>query len=872
MDQKSDSNDAPVGAANDHGRASDHPLIARLEKLLNDPKGTLDPILASELLAALRGLHRDTESLRRRYDSLFNAVPDPISIIDSDGRVVDLNRAGEMAYRRPREEIVGKLVHVINPDLPQDHMGPVLDALARDETYVVEVSNTRGDGSRFPVEVHSAAYHDGPHRHIIAVARDLSRRREAELNYHALLVAIDKGVLFQGFDGRVLSANPAAYRLLGLDDRLDVTAGLRFDDWLVIDHRGYPISFRDMPPMRALASGKIVESTLLGLYHHRRKQLTWVSATSVPQFQPGAERPHQVISLFSDVTELKRDSALFLRAQALARIGGWEWDGGRGRLYLTDEALRIIGRRDDPPRTLAGVVEQIAPANRLQVEDAIESVIRDGGGFDLEVQVVRPDGESHWARLIGQAEGRAPMSARITGTLQDITQRRQIEEALRSQARTDPLTGLFNRDGILTELERRLGNEEGGTTVIYIDLDRFKLVNDLLGHSAGDHMLVNAARRLERCIGDAGLLARFGGDEFLVITDANEQPEVAEALAENITRAFSDSFRYAGEEFTITTSVGLARHPDHGRTVQQLVNNADAAMYDAKRRGRNTWQLFNPELARQQHDRVQIEAQLRRALDNQEFRLVYQPLVSLADGRVRTAEALIRWNNPQLGEIRPDHFISHAETTGDIVRIGAWVIETACRQIAAWRAAGMELERVAVNVSYRQFLTEDLAQTIANALADHGLPGSSLELEFTERVLIEDAPDTLNTFESLRQLGVVLTIDDFGEGYSALNYLRRLPIHGLKLAHSFLQGVPGNDSDVAICQAVAGIARSLGLDVVAEGIESPAQRDFLLSLGIHTGQGFLFSPGLDPDGFAAYLRQSLLQGRTGGLVESRASD
>ncbi|HEX4854643.1 sensor domain-containing protein [Arenimonas sp.] len=839
----------------DEGASRVATLVSRLEHCLTTG-APADALLLSGLLAELHGLQREADSVRLRYETLFNAVPDPVSILDAEGRILALNRAGLKAYRRPREEIVGKLVHVINPDLPPNHMGPVLEALARDQTYVVEVSNMRGDGTRFPVEVHSASFHDGPHHHIIAVARDLSLRQEAELNYHALLSAIDKGVLFQGFDGRPLSANPAAYRILGIDDSLDIAASLRFDDWLVIDHRGYPISFRDLPPLRSLATGEIVESTLLGLYHHRRKQLTWISATSVPQFHPGASKPHQVISLFSDVTELKRDSSLFLRAQALARIGGWEWDGGRRRLYLTDEALRIIGRRDDPPMTLDDVMEQIAEAHRQPVEDAIESVIRDGGGFDLEVQVVRPDGERHWARLIGQSEGRAPMSTRLTGTLQDITQRRQIEEALRSQARTDPLTGLFNRDGILGELERRLGDDATGTTVIYVDLDRFKLVNDLLGHAAGDHLLVNAARRLERCVGDTGLLARFGGDEFLVVTDQRAGAGMAELLAERITRAFGDSFRYAGEEFTITTSVGLARHPEHGRTVQQLVNNADAAMYAAKRKGRNTWQVFNPELAQQQHDRVQIEAQLRRALDNGEFRLVFQPLVSLADGRVRTAEALIRWHNPTLGEISPDHFISHAETTGDIVRIGAWVIEAACRQMAAWRDAGLPLERVAVNVSYRQFLTEDLVQTIAHALREHGLPGSALELEFTERVLIEDAPDTLNTFEALRALGVVLTIDDFGEGYSALNYLRRLPIHGLKLAHSFLQGVPANPSDVAICQAVAGMARGLGLDVVAEGVESPAQRDFLLGLGIGTGQGFLFSPGLEPDSFAAYLRQA----------------
>ncbi|PRH81443.1 sensor domain-containing protein [Arenimonas caeni] len=844
----------------DDGKApapeTDDALLRRLESLLAEGKGCDDPALLSKLLAALHGARREAESARMRYRKLFNAVPDPVSLIDAEGRIVDLNIAGEKAYGRPRDQIVGHLLHVINPDLPPDHMAPVLEALARDQTHVVEVYNMREDGSRFPVEVHSARFVDGPNQFVIAVARDLSRRREAEQNYNALLSAMDKGVLIQGKDGRALSANAAGMRILGLEEDQDIDSGLRWQDWLVVDHRGWPIRFSEMPSMRALQTGKFVQSTLLGLYHLQRRQLTWISATSVPQFRPGESTAHQVISLFSDVTELKRDSSLFLRTQALAHIGGWEWDGGRERLYLTEETLRIIGRLESPPRTLDDAIAHVVPADRAKVQGALESVLRDGGAFDMEVQLRGPDGRSNWARLIGQAEGRAPMTARITGILQDITQRRQIEEALRSQARTDALTGLFNRDGVLTELERRVAEGREGVTVVYIDLDRFKLVNDLLGHSAGDQLLVNAARRLEGCVGESDLLARFGGDEFLVLADTRGDPAAGERLAERITRAFGDSFRYAGEEFTITTSVGLARFPDHGKTVQQLVNNADAAMYAAKHHGRNNWQNFTPELARQQFDRVQVEAQLRRALDNGEFRLVFQPLVDLTDGSVRSAEALIRWHNPVLGEQPPDHFISRAETTGDIVRIGAWVIQAACRQMAAWIAAGDAPGRIAVNVSYRQFLNEELLQVVRDALAENDLPGERLELEFTERVLIEDAPDTVRTFEGLRQLGVVLTIDDFGEGYSALNYLRRLPIHGLKLSQGFLRGVPGNESDAAICQAVAGIARALGLEVVAEGVESSAQRDFLLGLGIRTGQGFLFSAALDPDGLAAYLRQN----------------
>lgn len=842
----------------DEGRHDDEAMLAQLEALLADGKGCQDPVLLSELLAMLHELRREADSASLRYQKLFNAVPDPVSLIDADGRIVDLNTAGELAYGLPRDEIVGKLVHVINPDLPSDHMAPVLETLARKRTHVVEVYNKRADGSRFPVEVHSARFVDGPHQFVIAVARDLTGRREAEENLNTLLSVMDKGVLVQDQDGNALSANAAAMRILGLPEDEGIASSLRWQDWLVVDHRGWPLRFSELPSMRAARTGRIIESTLLGVYHTGRKQLTWLSATSVPQFRTGESTPSRVISLFSDVTDLKRDSALFLRTQALARIGGWEWDGGRERLYLTDEALRIIGRREDPPRTLEDALGQVVAADRPRVEEALQSVLRDGGAFDMEIQLRRPDGRSHWARLIGQAEGRAPMTARITGILQDITQRRQIEEALRSQARTDALTGLFNRDGALTELERRVMEGEGGLTVVYIDLDRFKLVNDLLGHAAGDQLLVNAARRLEGCIGEHDILARFGGDEFLVLADTREDPAAAEALAARITKAFGDSFRYAGEEFTITTSVGLARYPEHGATVQQLVNNADAAMYDAKRRGRNTWQTFTPELARQQHDRVQVEAQLRRALENEEFRLVFQPLVNLADGRVRSAEALIRWRNPALGELSPDLFITHAETTGDIVRIGAWVIQSACRQMAAWRKAGLAPARMAVNVSYRQFLTEDLVPLVAQCLEENELPGELLELEFTERVLIEDAPDTHRTFEGLRQLGVVLTIDDFGEGYSALNYLRRLPIQGLKLAQAFLQGVPGNESDAAICQAVAGIAQALGLDLVAEGVESSAQRDFLLGLGVRTGQGFLFSPPMDPDAFVAYLRQTSL--------------
>ncbi|MGH8030133.1 MAG: putative bifunctional diguanylate cyclase/phosphodiesterase, partial [Arenimonas sp.] len=501
------------------------------------------------------------------------------------------------------------------------------------------------------------------------------------------------------------------------------------------------------------------------------------------------------------------------------------------------------------------VVRQICAADRPRLEGAIAQLFQDGGNFDVEVYGQRPDGETLWARIIGEAEGSGPAVTRITGTLQDITARKDEEERLRVMARTDPLTGLLNRDGAMAELRGRMGMPGARTALLYIDLDRFKMVNDVLGHSAGDHVLVGVARRLLRAAGDFATLARIGGDEFLAIQDMDTHPLPPEELAALITAAFAESFRVAEEDFAISASVGLACAPEHGDHPETLLNHADAAMYEAKRSGRSTWQRFNPHLARRQHEHVQVESQLRKALENDEFHLVYQPVVDLADGRVTGAEALIRWRHRTLGELSPDSFIPQAETTGDIVRIGAWVIREACRQMAQWRELGVPIARVAVNVSYRQFLGDELPKIVEAALAAGRLPGNALELEVTERVLIEDAPDIWASFDALRSLGVGLVIDDFGEGYSALNYLRRLPIQGLKLSRSFLEGVPDNASDVAICEAICAIARSLGLTVVAEGVETDAQRLFLLRLGVTLGQGFLYAPGLPPDVFGEHARQ-----------------
>ena len=779
--------------------------------------------------------------------ALFDAVPDPVTILDWNGTVLAVNKAGIEAYKRPVEEIVGQPIHVLNPDLPRDHLAPVWECLDRGETYVVEVTNMRADGTRFPVEVHSAGFlHEG-RKAIVAVARDMSGRRDAELRYRELMETIDKGILVRDRNGRIVHANAAAMRLFGIAPGQRADRALDDAQWLVVDEHGNELPRDQYPASVALRSGQPVASVVLGFFNRERRTLTWVSATAVPQFEPGTSHVHQVLSLFSDVTALKRDSTLFDRVQALAHVGGWQWDAGRDRTFLTGEAQRVLGLAR-PPATLADLLAGLRPTERDRLRTALDDTMHQGRAFDLELMTGTTGSEPTWVRMIGEVEAGDPTGARLHGTVQDITRRKRTEEALRVQARTDPLTGLLNRDAVLGELAALLAaGPRAGAAVLYIDLDRFKIVNDVLGHAAGDRVLVSAARRLQRAVGAEGRIARFGGDEFMVVCDATDDPERPQRLARGILDAFGVSFRMDGEEFSITASIGIARAPLDGRLPQQLIQNADLAMYESKRRARNGWQAFSVEMAEQQLERLQLETQLRRAVENEEFHLVYQPQVDLATGRIVAAEALIRWRNEALGEMQPDRFIAHAETTGDIVGIGSWVLHEACRQLRRWRDQGIPLDRIAVNVSYRQFGGDALVRHVRRALQDAGLPGAALELEFTERVLIEEASDTLEAFAALRELGVMLTIDDFGEGYSALNYLRRLPIQGLKISQQFLQGVPDNASDVAICEAVAGIAHGLKLRLVAEGVEHEAQRRFLLQLGVPVGQGFLFARGLEPD-------------------------
>lgn len=680
----------------------------------------------------------------------------------------------------------------------------------------------------------------------------------AEARYRQLLNAMDQGVLVQDAQGLIVSINPAGCRILGLSE--NEVLNLRRNaapGWRLVDENGIELGFDDLPGMRALATGRSVESAVFGMYLPHLHLYRWLSSSSVPQFRPGESRPFQVISTFSDVTALKRQADLFEMTQKLASIGGWELDDLRNALFWTGQVYRIHDMEPGGTINETRALDFYPPEGRERLRSALHDARTISRGFELELPMTTALGRHRWVRIVGRPLSRHDRVYGVTGTLQDITDRKIAEEQLRRQASSDRITGLANRESLMGALDLAIAtaNSAGSRpALLFLDLDRFHLINATAGHAVGDRLLIGAADRLCRCLaGTRSVIARFSGDEFAVLlrdagTDSNLQ-----ALAGSIVSAFRKPFVHEDEEFTLTASIGVALCPDDGSTAQQLVNHAGAAMAEAKRRGRNGWQRFNPEMAHALAERTRLERLLRRALDNRELRLVYQPVFALADGRISGAEALLRWRNKNLGEILPTEFIAHAENSGEIVRIGAWAIAQACRQWQSWRDAGVMLPHIAVNVSFRQLLSGSLLDSVSAALKEYRLPPDTLELELTERALVEDAADTLEIFSTLKRMGVRLLIDDFGEGYSSLNYLRRLPLDGVKISHAFVQGIPANSADSAICEAIVRLAESLGLTVTAEGVESETQREFFARHHATYLQGFLLASPMDDQAMQQFL-------------------
>jgi len=451
-----------------------------------------------------------------------------------------------------------------------------------------------------------------------------------------------------------------------------------------------------------------------------------------------------------------------------------------------------------------------------------------------------------WCR--GQAAGRVY-------SFRDLSEQLAAQHRIEALSLTDTLTGLPNRRALAehvaqaSELARRQGSS---FALLLVDLDRFRQINDSLGHEAGDSVLVDAAQRIRACMRGADLLARTGGDQFALIVAEADAP-VAEATARRIIDAMAVPYSLGGAQFTLTCSIGGALCPGNGHGADELVRHAEAAVQAVKEGGRANYRVLKGRRNTDHRADIQLDHAMRQALVSQRFRLQYQPQVELRSGRIVGAEALIRWRDARLGDVQPARFIPVAEDSGFIVALGDWVLAQAVRQAAAWRARGLSVP-VAINVSALQFRQPQFVERVAQVLAEHQLPAQLLELELTESILVRDADEALQRLQALARIGVRLSIDDFGTGYSSLAYLKRFPIDKLKIDRSFVSGLPGDDSDGAIVVAVLQMAGALGLKVIAEGVETEGQRQFLLDNGCHEFQGYLYAPALDIRSFEQRLR------------------
>ena len=544
------------------------------------------------------------------------------------------------------------------------------------------------------------------------------------------------------------------------------------------------------------------------------------------------------------------DDADFLRV-SLARHNGSVYITRAARLSDALSALRndrfdvVLLDLHLPDGSGVECVEKVQQADTL-----MPIVVLSGhGDEDYAVEILNRGVQDYLVKWEG--DGRIILRA-----IRYAIERKRADVKLNYLARYDALTGIPNRQYLRDQLERattRALRSHTKVALLLLDLDRFKTVNDTLGHEFGDVLLRAVVQRLSSSVRKGDLLARLGGDEFAVLLEDVGGPLDLEAIAGSIVGGFQEPFHVGGRQISVTASVGITVCPVDSADPQALLNNADIAMYQAKEQGRNTFKFFTSSMHEEILSYHRLETDLKNAIAEQQFELVYQPQFGLTDHRIHAVEALLRWNHPTRGRLGPNEFISVAEESGYIIPLGLWVIEQVCRQLKAWQVAGLPVPRVAINVAAVHFRQPGFADDVRSVLQFHSVDPGLIELELTEGSLMEDTESTRSCLRGLKDIGVRLAIDDFGTGYSCLSYLRRFPLDVLKIDRSFVADVATSEDAQAICGAILSIAHRLSLDVVAEGIESEQQLAFLTKQGCHFGQGFYFSVPLDPEAIGTMM-------------------
>jgi len=560
---------------------------------------------------------------------------------------------------------------------------------------------------------------------------------------------------------------------------------------------------------------------------------------------------------------LRQSESRLARAQKIARMGSWEWNIRSGDVYWSDELYRIFGLTPGNPEKISmdWVFGLVNPSDLPALKKALtlsatncqpfNIIYRINSHYDGEI-VVNSQGE------VECGEDGHPLL--ISATTLDITARIKAESEIQQLINYDTLTGLPNRNLLHDRLKLSIAQaarDQHLVGILILDLDRFKGINDTLGHRAGDKLLMTVSKRLAACVRDSDTLARLGGDEFVVVLNNVLHEEAITIVSKKILAIISEPIYIDGHEIYTTVSIGIAVYPMNGEDSHTLLKHADLAMYQAKELDRNNFQFFSREMNIKVLERMMLENSMRKALEREEFFLVYQPQVDARSRRIVGMEALLRWNHPDLGLLVPDRFIYLAEETGFIIPIGEWVLRTACRQNKQWQDMGYEPMRVAVNLSGKQFDQLQLDESIAAILLETGLDPKWLEIEITESAIMKNPELSIGMLRKLKEMGITLAIDDFGTGYSSLSYLKHFPIRRLKIDRSFVRDIITNPDDAAIAEIIIAMAHTLKLDVIAEGVETRAQMEFLSFHNCVEMQGYLFSRPVRTEEFSKLLENGL---------------
>lgn len=748
---------------------------------------------------------------------------------------------------------------------PFVHLGAVAAAAAA----VWGTSRGVGPFAAQPIWV-GLAYLNVPIAALLLMAQMLAatntQRRESlealarsEEKFRALVQNSKDIITIHDPDGNTLYESPSAARILGYGP-----GGLIGKNPFTIVHPKEVAAAREA--FRRLVESHDAEFSLELRY--RKADGTWIYLETV-----GVNRLHYpgingIVLTSRDITERKRaERALkaseqrYMLAMEGASDGMWEIDTVTKALYVSPRLLSMLGYQEAQLATVAAWEALIHPEDAETYHRALRAHLQgDTPHLECEFRLRAADGEYRWVFCRGKAaRDKYGKPLRMAGSVVDVTERKRAEARIEHLATRDPLTGLPNRVLLNDRLQQYIiGSQRSGAciAVLFIDLDRFKTINDSLGHHVGDELLKQVALRLEKCVRRDDTLARLGGDEFVVALQAIREETDAAQVAQKMLSSLAEPYLIQGRSLTSTASIGIAIYPFDGQDITTLMKNADTAMYHAKERGRNTYQFFSSDMTAKALQRLTMENDLRQALHRGEFTLYFQPQVNVMTGEVEGAEALLRWEHPEKGMVLPARFIQIAEETGLIVPIGEWVLAQACAQCKAWQEAGYRRLRISVNLSATQFLRHvELIRTVTRTLHEVRLDPDQLELEITESLLIQNTEEHVATLQKLGKLGTPISVDDFGTGYSGLSYLKRLPIDVLKIDRSFVRDLEADPDDAAIVRAIIALAHSLKLRVVAEGVETRGQLEVLRHLECDQYQGYLFSRPLPAAEFEArFLR------------------